>query len=206
MTTYITILDTQVDPDAPITSGLGHQFRDNPIAISEGASGAPYDWHSWHPYNGASVGDGVTGEIWSFATDGLIASIETPVLSDGFDYALKIDDLSTSGGPVAITIDVYAQTSSTWVTAYTTAEINPARVVSGFVSLIGTRINGYSTGANWEIPLADNYASPTLLASGALGAHYSVKQKCNKIRVYASGIYFDSGTVFLYRRKNNLLP
>lgn len=41
MSTYNEIFDTQLDPDAPITSGLGYQFRENPIAIAEGASGAP---------------------------------------------------------------------------------------------------------------------------------------------------------------------
>lgn len=38
---YITIADTEVDPEAPITSYLGYRFRDNPIAIAERASGAP---------------------------------------------------------------------------------------------------------------------------------------------------------------------
>ena len=41
MTTYITIADSQIDPEAPITSELMSQLRDNPIAAFEGASGAP---------------------------------------------------------------------------------------------------------------------------------------------------------------------
>lgn len=41
MTDYTAILDTHIDPDAPITSGLAYQMRDNPIAIAEGALGAP---------------------------------------------------------------------------------------------------------------------------------------------------------------------
>ena len=41
MTDYTTITDTQVDPEAPITSELMSALRDNPIAITEGASGAP---------------------------------------------------------------------------------------------------------------------------------------------------------------------
>jgi len=41
MTTYTEILDTQLDPDAPITSALGYQLRDNPVALSEGAEDAP---------------------------------------------------------------------------------------------------------------------------------------------------------------------
>lgn len=41
MTAYTVISDTSLDPDAPITSALGYAFRNNPIAIAEGASGAP---------------------------------------------------------------------------------------------------------------------------------------------------------------------
>jgi hypothetical protein len=41
MTTYTAITNSQIDQDSPITTGLMTQIRDNPIAISEGSSGAP---------------------------------------------------------------------------------------------------------------------------------------------------------------------
>lgn len=41
MADYRTIADAEVDPDAPLTSSLGYAWRDNPIAIAEGATGAP---------------------------------------------------------------------------------------------------------------------------------------------------------------------
>lgn len=41
MADYNAILDTQIDPDAPLTANLASQFRDNPIAIAEGAVGSP---------------------------------------------------------------------------------------------------------------------------------------------------------------------
>lgn len=41
MTSYITITDTETDPEAPLTSELAKKWRDNPIAITEGATGAP---------------------------------------------------------------------------------------------------------------------------------------------------------------------
>ncbi len=41
MADWTTISDTSVDPDAPLTSQLGYAWRDNPIAIAEGATGAP---------------------------------------------------------------------------------------------------------------------------------------------------------------------
>jgi hypothetical protein len=41
MTDYVAITDTQIEPDAPVTAALAGQWRDNPIAVSEGAPDAP---------------------------------------------------------------------------------------------------------------------------------------------------------------------
>lgn len=41
MADYIPISDAQIEPKAPVTSELMNQLRDNPIAIAEGAVGAP---------------------------------------------------------------------------------------------------------------------------------------------------------------------
>lgn len=41
MADWLDITDTSVDPDAPLTSQLAYAWRDNPIAIAEGAPGAP---------------------------------------------------------------------------------------------------------------------------------------------------------------------
>ena len=40
-TSYSAILNSEVDPDSPLTTSLMTRLRDNPIAIAEGASGAP---------------------------------------------------------------------------------------------------------------------------------------------------------------------
>lgn len=41
MADWTTITDSQVDPDAPITSGLGYAWRDNPVAMGEKATTVP---------------------------------------------------------------------------------------------------------------------------------------------------------------------
>lgn len=41
MTAYSTIANSQIDQDSPVTQTLMTALRDNPIAITEGASGAP---------------------------------------------------------------------------------------------------------------------------------------------------------------------
>lgn len=41
MADYIPVIDSSVDPDAPLTSDLMYRLRDNPIAIAEGSVNAP---------------------------------------------------------------------------------------------------------------------------------------------------------------------
>ena len=41
MTTYTAISGGEIDADSPITADLMSKLRDNPIAISEGSTGAP---------------------------------------------------------------------------------------------------------------------------------------------------------------------
>lgn len=46
MADYVAITDAQIEPGAPGTTDLFNQLRDNPIAIAEGAPGAPGVRHS----------------------------------------------------------------------------------------------------------------------------------------------------------------
>ncbi|CAB4124407.1 hypothetical protein UFOVP59_2 [uncultured Caudovirales phage] len=41
MTSYVAVANGEIDADSPITADLMTKLRDNPIALSEGASGAP---------------------------------------------------------------------------------------------------------------------------------------------------------------------
>jgi len=131
---YIPILDTQLDPDAPITSGLGFQFRDNPISIAAGDTGAPYIKSVWHPYDGVTWGDGNDGEIYTYTTGG-VTEIVTPDFVDGYEYQLIIDELS-----IAITstfsIGLYGQTSGSYGTiVQVDASVGPASRMTAIVGI-----------------------------------------------------------------------
>jgi len=41
MTSYVAVSNGEIDADSPITADLMSKLRDNPIAISEGSTGAP---------------------------------------------------------------------------------------------------------------------------------------------------------------------
>jgi hypothetical protein len=48
MSTYVPILDTQLDPDAPLTSSLMYQLRDNALAIAESDTTVPAAYQIGH--------------------------------------------------------------------------------------------------------------------------------------------------------------
>lgn len=91
MPSYVEILDTQLDPDAPITSGLGYQFRNNPIAMAEGDEPAPrVDYLALKPrfFYDANVS--------TFASGTSIASID--LLSGRGCYLEMSSNLTLNGG------------------------------------------------------------------------------------------------------------
>ena len=63
MTTYSTITDGQIDQDSPITQPLMTALRDNPIAIAEGAAGAPKIAESWQALETTSTNGLIVTDI-----------------------------------------------------------------------------------------------------------------------------------------------
>lgn len=98
MTTYTNVPNSDVDQDSPITQPLLTALRDNPTATVEGASGAPYAFLNWHPYDGVSVGGSEAGEIYNSATDGAVGSVVTPDFVDGYEYGLILDGFGSNSG------------------------------------------------------------------------------------------------------------
>ena len=113
MTTYSTIADGQIDQDSPMTQPLLTALRDNPIAIAERASGAPFIQHMWHPYDADFSGDG-DGVIYDHSVDGDVFSFESPTFEAGFDYFVRCEKLEISPDVRFVTLEVLRETTATW--------------------------------------------------------------------------------------------
>ena len=112
MADWLNITDTQVDPDAPLTSQLAYGWRDNVIAAREGAVNSPYEASGWHPYDGVTIGDGVTGIIYDFAVHGAVTSVTTPDFEDGYEYRLDFDGVVSAAAELRVRL--YRETSAAW--------------------------------------------------------------------------------------------
>ena len=98
MADYITITDSAIDPDAPLTSELAYAWRDNCVAIAEGAVGAPVTVQGWHGINQTAHGAGdASALIWSHAVDGNLTSIEIDPITAGYEYRVRFENLTPSG-------------------------------------------------------------------------------------------------------------
>lgn len=100
MTTYTAIPNSDVDADSPVTTGLMTLLRDNPLAISEGSTGAPkiqtaaYDTGSVDA--AAIAADAVTQ---SELADDAVGQGE---LKSSFDFLGNAQAFTSSGGAFSL--------------------------------------------------------------------------------------------------------
>lgn len=110
MADWTDIPDTSLDPDAPLTSNLAYAWRDNPVAMAEGAEGAPkIAVKSAGGATGAGTlaftglddfaGVVVHGHTW---TDGLTRQLTVSLSDDGSTYATASTLLTDSVGSIGI--------------------------------------------------------------------------------------------------------
>ncbi len=202
MTDWLTITDSQVDPDAPITSGLGYAWRDNPIAISEGSDGAPVLSSAWHPYNMVYVGDGNDGKFYDFAVHGAVANFTTPTYADGYDYFVRLVGLSPAGGT-----NVAFQVGGVSIAAAT----NSASTLTGFLEILApTLLNFPKIGRLHTRETSGSTAiAPSSTAQAGVGNPFvgqmifaNMGTALTSTTFQWSGQNNDAGQAYLYRRRN----
>lgn len=197
MTAYVGPPLTTIDQGSPLTQPVMVAFRDDPIAISEGSPGSPVARTGWHPYDMLNVGDGADGEIYDFAVDGAVSSIETPAFADGYEYILYINGLTPAGATDTMTIHGYRETDAAYGIYDTSATMGS---------------NTHYGNCQFSLPrqLRTSHAAdlnlygitPTNLFSGADACLYDATlQKISKAKITISASTFSAGKAHLYRRR-----
>ncbi len=98
---YNEIFDSEIDPDSPITTSLMFRLRDNPIAIAEGAAGAPkivlgaLSTQLFAPTDSAVLYQiNAVGPVWSFTTGWITIGDDSEGLQN---YELSATSNTTAG-------------------------------------------------------------------------------------------------------------
>lgn len=148
MTDYIEILDTQIDPDAPITSSLGYQFRDNPIAIAEGSPGAPKIAIAARPRsaNGGNANFTGLGVFSGFEAHGMFAvtagspAITVAASDDGSSYGSASTMYTALSGATSGGFH-FAVNFADGAFAYTTSDTTSTGTTHGTGTLAGVSLD-----------------------------------------------------------------
>lgn len=133
MATYNTISNTQVDPESPVTSELMTALRDNPIAIAEGASGAPRI--AWNMQAG-TVGT---------------SSLTFTGLDEFAGFVAFLNGTNTSGSAQNLNVALSDDGGSTFATALTLQNIPASTDLHGVFTVdfsSGNVVRAYSLGTN----------------------------------------------------------
>jgi hypothetical protein len=194
MATWIAPIDTETDPDAPLLSSLGKRWDNNVIAAFEGAFSAPHSAAAWHPYNGATVGDGIDGLIYDHAVDGSVGTVETPFFEDGYEYRLLCDDVQASSNGAWV-VDLYLETSASWSQSSSDGNITASVSLGGVINIYEPRRS--TTTHSTDGGLSSTGSTDTLSAQGAAIA---TAQKIRNARIDPSGL-MSGGRIYMHRRK-----
>lgn len=111
MTVYNATLDTQIDPDAPATSLLMYQMRDNPIAMFEGAAGAPR--LQFNAMDGWFSTAGAVGS-YVFAVGNSDTAFGATVAGSTLNPTSAMTDNSTTSGAMTTGFTQGAALTGTW--------------------------------------------------------------------------------------------
>ncbi len=183
MATYRAIAATEVDPDSPVTATLMEAAANNPTAIAEGASGAPYSGSAIRPHDGVTVGDGNDGLLYDFAVDGAVASVQTPNFVSGYRYTLRVVNSSHAAGANQ---DLEVDWFETGPTLLGTSTLVSAAVDSAIAGRATASVNSDDFSVSFPSTTITQAVRPVL---------YGVVQ-------YSAGANFDAGKIYLFRERD----
>lgn len=194
MTSYTNIPNASVVVGAIPSSTLVTALRDNPIAIAESETAAPFSVYGWHPHDGGVVGTN-TGVIYDFAITGAVSEVVTPDFVDGYEYRFIAMDLSSTGTG-SLEFEIWKQTAAVWQSAsfMTTAS------AADFASLDAT-FDIPRLPARWHFGQLNMTNSAGARADTRWTAFNATPQPILRARLRYAGNNFDSGKMWLFRRR-----
>jgi hypothetical protein len=193
-------IEMTFDPNRPIRSNQGNMLAGNPIAMALMKPGSPVILANWHPYNMVTAEDGATGEIWSHAVDGAVATIETPGFVDGFEYQLICDELSGTA-EADFRVGLFLATSAAYIDVAVALAVNIVHARSIQATIHRPRDISRSHSLEYIGWTWNGTSSDTTGGMNAFSIQNSTAQKIGKARVSVSTGEFDAGRVRLFRRK-----
>lgn len=194
------VANADIDQDSPITQPLMTAFRDNDI---EGGRSI------WMPYSRSQPTDSGGGQIYSYATDGAVASVATPDFEAGFDYRLFLRsiDCATDAADPILKLSLYRATTAAYGGEVSiSASITGADRANGIVDILAPATSAkvfvvrYAMLSGGE-PASNAWSS----TANCIQVFYylSTAEAMSRARLrFASGANFANGTIRMHRRRS----
>lgn len=199
MTTYSTISNASVAVGGIPASTTVTALRDNPIAISEAATGAPIIAAGWHPVDKVTVGDGKTGLIYDFAVTGAVANVTTADFEDGYEYCIFASGLSHNQATnESLQLYAYMQTDAAYALIKETGTANNTNLASMHAQFFFPRLVTTSHLIMVMGNIGTNFINQIDSTAAAFTA---TAQKVLRARLKFSLGNIDAGKVYMFRRR-----
>ncbi len=164
--------------------------------------------YAWHPYDKVELADSNNGKIWSFSTDGAVATVTSPDFEDGYDYGFLFDRVGTNSGSTAtLRVNFYRETSAAYsgVALITGTAIDSANGITGFLEVGGARLTRaahYATLSGAQGIVFDGVSNNAVIV-GAQVRHSTI-QKILRVQLSPSvGSFAITGAaIYMMRRRN----
>lgn len=170
MASYVTINNSEVDPDSPITADLMTKFRDNPIAVFTDDASVPTN---------LKIGMRLLGTLTT--TSGTTQTLSSLVLTDYKQIYVSVIGLSVATGSTSsISINglLFGQSIN----------FSPNYYAIVTLDLTGSTYGSYIT----------NFASGNYPTIQSGGNNHTLTNSSTSISLVSSNAAFDAGTVRIY--------
>ncbi len=196
------VSDSAIAYEKPVLLQQGRALRDNPIAQSQGAAGAPYDHHFWHPYNGVLIGDGMTGAIYDFGTAGVVPNVVSPDFSDSYEYLFFIRGISSAGSVNAFQMELYRETTAAYAGAVALITVSTLPITSIHADVEVLRPRDVANACMVTAIGRDTGGTTGTGSSTVDGGivYHATAQKILRARFRFDVANIDAGKIFMYRR------
>jgi hypothetical protein len=204
VTTYTTLPNAAVQTGGVPRGSTITALRDNIAAGLECDPTAPVNRSAWHPWNKLVGNDANNGVFYDFLVNGAVASVETPVFEDGYEYRIRVLEMSPVSGSGTLQIELRRQSTGTYagaatlITGSTQTDLHSGEILLPTVRR--TQRNHFITGYMRVSPVA---LSNSIVASTPINLvqELTAATLIDRARISFLGVNIDAGGLILDRRR-----
>lgn len=160
--------------------------------------------NTWHPYDRTTISGSEDGVIYDSAVDGSVSTIESPDFESGYEYMFRFDRVGASSTGGTLRYEMYVDGTASYSSVYTLSRaLTSTRFAYGDLIIPKPKASLYAHEAYSYLldSTTIGYVSVTPeRVSYNLASPFTV----GKIRFSLSAQQFNSGKIYMFRRREGI--